>query len=222
MILRDAVSSLRGMFKLVSSDDVISDRLCAAELKNAAIKLIKQQIDKRRLFSSDNIFTTIPCLEMIQVPLAECCSYTSPCTIARSKVQIPKMGDSIYGPIVQKVSSIDGMVEFKYSDANRYVNYLQLYPEGKQKFFWKNNGYLYISDPNIETIKLIAFFEEDVPLDMLACGETLDCIPNPLDSDFKCPSYLMEDVLNIARDVILKTYKRSEQDNTENDKSEAK
>lgn len=220
---RSMVSKVRSMFKETSSDNNISDRAIADELRSTSIELIKRETDRRKLFGSDNIFTEISCLQMKPVSIAECCDYKSNCMIARSVEKLPRIGESIYGLLVQGVFSIDNTNRFEYADPSRYVSILKLYPDQKEKskFFWKRNGYLYITNPNIETVRLIAFFEEDFNKTEFDCNcEGNECPDNPLDQEFKCPGYLEGSVLRMVRDTMLKTYKQSIPDNQENDKDE--
>lgn len=224
--LRSMVSEVRSMFKLISSDDTISDRAIAAELISTSIELIKRETDKRKLFSSDNIFTEISCLQMKEVPLSECCDYVSDCKIARSVDKVPRIGENIYGLLLQGVFTTDARSKkFDYVDIGRYINILDLYPNSrdKHKYFWKSNGYIYVTDPNIEEIKLIAFFEEFVDKTKYGCGcEDNNCPDNPLDLEFKCPGYLYGPVLRMVRDTMLKTYKQSQPDKQEDDKDDSK
>src|SRR6185437_4931310 len=106
---REMVSKIRSSFKLIALDNLVTDRFIANELKSVAFKLIKQQQDKRKLLSSPTIFTELKCLELEEIPLAQCCNYTSPCTIRRSIKRLPKLGESSnFGILVQGVFSIDG------------------------------------------------------------------------------------------------------------------
>jgi hypothetical protein len=216
--LREAVSQIRTSFKLLSSDNLISDRAIANELKSVASLLIKRELDKRLLYSSDSIFTELPCIQMEEVPLSQCCNYVSPCMIARSKETLPKIGENKYGLLTQYVASMDKKVMFKFSDPNRYVTLLQLYP-GKQieKYYWIQNEYLYITDPNIESVRLSAYFEEDVDFAIYTCADPAPCPTNPLDLEFKIPGYLLNNVLTMTRETLLKTYKQSKDDKTEDD-----
>lgn len=223
--LRDVVSQIRTSFKLMSSDNLISDRAIASELKSVSFQLIKQQTDKRKLMGSDTLFTQIDCLQMEPASLAECCSYTSPCQIARSVLDIPDIAENIYGPLIQGVYSIDKKNVFDYIDPNRYANYLSLYPkkQQKEKYFWIRNNKLYISDPNIETVVLSAFFEEDINTTIYGCGcDKQPCPQNPLDAEFKCPGYLLNSVISITRSNLVETYKRSQEDPQEDNKDQAR
>lgn len=223
MTVREAVSQIRTMNKWISSDDLITDRAVASEIKSVSQLLIKQQTDKRKLMASNSIFTQIDCVEMEAAQLAECCSYTSPCQIGKSKQKIPKIGDNIYGLLIQGVYSIDKRVKFDYIDPNRYANFLNLYPKSDKKFFWVRNDHLYITDPDIEIVALSAFFEDDVDTSLYNCDcDGQDCPPNPLDKEFKCPGFLINNVFTITRDNLTRSYRNSVEDKTENNLSEAK
>ena len=65
--LRKLVSDVRSMHKILSTDALITDRAIASEVKNNAQLLIKRETNLRKLWASDTLFTTIPCLEMVEV-----------------------------------------------------------------------------------------------------------------------------------------------------------
>jgi len=206
----DMISRVRSSFKLVDADNTITNRVVADELRAASIKLIKQQTDKRRLFSSDNLFTEIPCLAMEVVPLSTCCDYTAPCNIAKSVLKLPKIGENIYGPLIQGVYSVDRSVRFEYADPDRYANLLKMrHVTRDYRFFWIRNGYLYVTDPLIETVTPLCFFEEDIDVAAYSCTGPKDCPENPLYSEFKAPGYLHDDIVKMVREVIERDYKRS-------------
>lgn len=220
--VRDIVSKVRAMFKLVSKDDVISDRAIAAEVRDTSYMLIKRETDKRKLFASPNLFTEIPCVEMVEVPLTDCCSYTSPCMIAASKYPIPRIAENMYGLLIQGVYSIDRRMKFVYTTPSAYMNYLALDVKKKTDFFWVYNNHLYITNPDIQLVTLSAFFEEDVDWSLYSCSDTSTCPPNPLDLPFKCPGYLQSDVSNLTYQSLLRTYKQSKEDVVSDDNNQYK
>jgi len=222
MTNREIVSSVRSQLKQISGDNIISDRAILADLKGTATLYIKRETDKRRLLSVDSLFTTVPCLVMIQVPLAECCDYTSPCKIARSKYKIPKIGEGLWGYIIDGVYSVDGAKRFTAGTARGYTNSLKLGLKQKSEFFWIQNGYLYISNPDIELVRLRAFFEEEPTQDQLACdkSDVIDPCANPMDSPFKCPGYLIKGVLDTVIQQYTQIFKRVTEDPQDNDKDE--
>ena len=82
--LRKLVSDVRSVHKILSTDSLITDRAIASEIRNNSLLLIKRETNLRKLWATDTLFTTIPCLEMCEVPISECCNYADPCSVARS------------------------------------------------------------------------------------------------------------------------------------------
>ena len=221
--LRDSISQVRTMFKLTSFDDSISDRAIGHILKNTAIKFIKQQVERRKLFASPNLFTPLDCVPMIEVPLSECIDYISEKTISRSKYKLPKISESIYGLLIQGVWGLEKKVKYTETNANRYANTLRLNLKKEGHYYWLLNDYLYVSDSGVESISTAAYFEEDFDTSQYACDKRkVICPNNPLDSEFKCPSFLLADVEKETYNIILQTYKRSVGDDTSNQRDESK
>jgi hypothetical protein len=203
---------------LLSTDSLITDRAIGSEIRNNTLLLVKRETNLRKLWSTDTLFTTIPCLEMCEVPISECCNYVDDCTIARSKEKIPGISEGNYQYVIQGVYSINALggkaVKFKEITVNRFLNLLKLPVIKKESYFWISNGYLYISNPQLKAVRFVAFFEEDIPNDILYpencdCGKeyTIDeiCI-NPLDKKFAIPGYLESQVLEITSKKLLSTY----------------
>jgi hypothetical protein len=221
MTNKEAVSRIRAMFKLISSDDDISDRAILSELRSTTHQEIKRQTDKRKLLASPNIFTEIPCVEMVEANLVECCSYVSDCKIARSKYKLPKIGENIYGLLMRGVYSIDRSTSFSFITPTRYSNYVALKTKRLEDFYWVYDGYLYISNPLIEMVSVSAYFEEDVDPLLFSCSGDggNECPPNPLDLEFKCPGFLEDAIMLQVMTKFAKTYKQSIADQTEDDMS---
>jgi hypothetical protein len=100
------------------------------------------------------------------------------CTIARTKLKVPKIAEGNYQYVIQGVYSINVMSgkgkRLKEISINRYLNLLKLRIIKSEEYFWISNDYLYVTNPNIQTIRLVAMFESDVPSDVLypecCCG----------------------------------------------------
>ena len=232
--LRKLVSDIRGMHKLLSSDNLISDRVVASEIRNNTILLIKRETNLRKLWATDTLFTTIPCLEMVEVPISECCNYVDPCTVARSKYKLPRISEGNYQYLIQGVYSINAMggngTKLKEITINRYINLLKLPIIKNQEYYWiANGGYLYISNPLLKAIRFSAFFEEDVPNEIMypecGCGPvpvvpTEDWCKNPLDKEYGCPGYLEKQVLDLTSQKLLTTYFKINDDKTKDEKDD--
>jgi len=207
-ILRKLVSDVRATHKILSTDALITDRAIASEIRNNSLMMIKRETNLRKLWASDTLFTTIPCLEMVEVPISECCDYADPCTVARTKFKLPRITEGNYQYVIQGVYSINAMSgqgkKLKEITINRYVNLLKLPIIKKEEYYWISNGYLYVNNPLLKAIRLVALFEEDVPNEIMypecGCGtpeytnEQL-CM-NPLDKESPVPGYLEKQVEN--------------------------
>jgi hypothetical protein len=216
--LRKLVSDVRAMHKILSTDALTTDRAIASEIRNNSLLLIKRETNLRKLWATDTLFTTIPCLEMIEVPISECCGYTDPCTIARTKFKLPRISEGNYQYVIQGVYAINAMSgqgkKLKEISVNRYLNLLKLPVIKKEEYFWISNDYLYVTNPLLQAVRFVAFFEEDVPNDIMfpecGCGGpeyTLDQIcKNPLDKEFPLPGYLEQQVLELTSKKLLSTY----------------
>lgn len=216
--LRYLISSVRSMHKLLSTDNLITDRAIAAEIKANAILLLKRETNLRRLWATDTIFTTIPCLEMITVPVSECAEYVDDVEVARSKHKLPRIAEGIYQYLVQGVYSINVLggrgKKLKEISINRYINLLKLPYTKKDDYYWIMNDYLYISNPMVTNVRITALFEEDVPNEILypesSCGTfepTLaELCQNPLDKEYTLPGYLEKQTLSLASQALLQSY----------------
>lgn len=169
--LRKLVSDVRSTHKILSTDSLITDRAIASEVRNNTLLLVKRETNLRKLWATDTIFTTIPCLEMCEVPISECCDYVDECNIARSKYKIPKVAEGNYQYVIQGVYSINALSgkgkKLKEITINRYLNLLRLPIIKNEEYFWIVNDYLYITNPNVQLTRFTAFFEEDVPNEIL-------------------------------------------------------
>jgi hypothetical protein len=229
--LRKLVSDVRSMHKLLSTDNLITDRVVASEIKNNTQLLLKRETNLRKLWATDTIFTTIPCLEMVQVPISECCDYVDPCTVSRTKFKLPRIAEGNYQYLIQGVWSINAMggqgTRFKEVTINRYMNLLSLPLVKNQPYYWIVNGYLYVSNPLLQAVRIAAFFEEDVPNEIMfsecCCtnGVNLDeyCM-NPLDKEYGCPGYLEKQVLELTSQKLVSTYFKINDDKTSDGKDD--
>lgn len=214
---RKLISDVRAMHKLLSTDSMITDRAIMSEVKNNAFLLIKRETNLRKLWATDTVFTTIPCMELIEVPISECCDYVDPCSVARTKYKLPRITEGNYQYLIQGVYSINIMSgqgkKLKETTINRYVNLLKLPVIKNEEYYWITNDYLYVNNPLLKGIRLVALFEEDVPNEIMyapcACGSDYTdeqlCM-NPLDGKSPVPGYLEKQVLELTSQKLLSTY----------------
>ena len=230
--LRKVVSDVRAMHKLLSTDNLITDRAVASEIRNNTLLLVKRETNLRKLWATDTLFTTIPCLEMVEVPISECCEYVDPCSIGRSRFKLPRIAEGNYQYIIQGVYSINALSgvgkKLKEITINRYVNLIKLPIIKNEEYYWIQNDYLYINNPLLKAIRISALFEEDVPNDIMypecGCGgyepSIEDICKNPLDKEYALPGYLQNQVLALTSQKLLSTYFRINDDKTSDNKDD--
>ena len=216
--LRKLVSDIRSMHKILSTDSLITDRAIASEVRNNSILLIKRETNLRKLWATSTLFTTIPCLEMIEVPISECCDYQDPCNVARTRYKIPRISEGNYLYLIQGVYSINAMggtgTKLKEITINRYTNLIKLPIIKKEEYYWILNDYLYVNNPLLQAVRLAACFEQEVPNEVMypesgcgGCGPTNeDWCMNPLDKPFSLPGYLEKQVLDLTSQKLLSTF----------------
>lgn len=223
--LRNIVSTVRSSHKLLSSDGILTDRAVAAEVKTATFLLLKRETNLRKLWSTDTLFTTLPCVEMMEVPISECCEFVDECTIARSKFKIPRISEGNYQYLIQGVYSINALggkgKKLKEITVNRYTNLLKLPIIKNEHYYMIVNDYLYVTSPLVKLVRMTAFFEEDVPQNILfpdcGCGALYtdeEYCKNPLDRKFGLPGYLENQVLDLTSQKLLNRYFRIKTDMT--------
>lgn len=223
--VREIVSRVRSLDKLLNSDNTVTDRVIASELKSKATFYIRRETDRRKLWNTSTIFTNIPCIEMVKVPTSECCDYTSDQLVAKSRHKLPKISDGIYGLLIHGVFSTDSSRKLKEITLGRYINLLKLGLPGNDIYYWVYDRYLYISSPRVEIASIWAYFEEDISTELLypecSCvGEKPNPCINPLDLEFKCPGYLEDVVVKDVLQTLLATYYRVPVDHTSDNKDD--
>jgi len=214
---RRLVSDIRSMHKLISTDATITDRAILSEIKNNSFLLIKRETNLRKLWATDTIFTTLPCLEMMEVPISECGGFVDSQMISRSVHKIPNIAEGNYQYVIQGVYSINALggrgTKIKEITINRYINLLELSTIKKEIYYMIVNDYLYVTNPNIQAIRMSALFVDEVPEEILypssCCGDNVTpeerCM-NPLDREFALPGYLEKQVLELTSQKLLGSY----------------
>lgn len=231
MTYREIISDIRGMNKLLSSDNLVNDRVIMSECRSAANLIVGQALNKRKYWQSPNLFTPILCLEMEQVPLQECCEYTGEKLVAISKRKLPKIGEGLFGLAVSGVFGIEFSQKFNPTNPNRYSNLLKLNVPNKDKYFWiTNDSKIVVTNEDTKKINLFAYFTEPVPNDLLFPGKDCDCIvkpsisdlcANPLDQPFRFPEERLFDLKQLVYKNLLATYFGIKQDVTSNQNDES-
>jgi hypothetical protein len=202
--IREAISRVRNTIKGVNSDLFMTDRYLYGVVLKYAKTLIRRQDNENKIFKFHSLFTTLPCVELIEVDKVEACceGIKSGCIIMRSKDKIPDVLEGAYGPIIRTVSSIDGsvIVYRTYPTIYTRLTHTSGYKYNKSKYYWYVNGYLYIPNVEWESVSVTALFEEDTSL--YTCTKEDDC-QVAQDRSMPVPEYLFAEIEQYALKEIL-------------------
>lgn len=228
MVARELVSTIRSAHKLLSADQTINDRTILSIAVRNRNYLVNQKLGERKLWQTDGLFTNL-CLEMIQVPLSECCNYTSDCMISRSKYELPKISEGLYNYAIQGIYNVDTSKKLAEITPDRYINILSLPQRRKQTYVWIQNNFVYATNEDLEALRISAFFEDhEIPINLLYpdcnCGnkkyDNANLCSNPLDREFKIAGYLVQAVVDMTSRYLLQTYHNLAVDRTSNNLDE--
>ena len=85
--IREAISRIRNVFKLVNEDAFLTDRFIYSLLIKHSKTLIRRQDVENKLMQYDSLFETLPYVELIEVDKieADCARLKTGCKIMRTK-----------------------------------------------------------------------------------------------------------------------------------------
>lgn len=200
--LREVISQIRVPNKAVNADTKITSRYIYSLLKKHRDHLINQVDSKFYLYKLNELFQIKRCVKVIPVPtIDECCNVKTNCKIYRTKDKLPGIINSYGGPIIRRVTSIDGSTEIlgisDFEWNRKLENPDSKYDKGKY-YYWKD-GYLYFPNMNWKKVEIEAYFFEDA---VVECDESDKCT-SLLDKPFRIPSKLLAQCIqNVFNDLV--------------------
>lgn len=211
---RQIISDIRSMNKLLQADNIINDRVVLSEIKAAANMIVLQAFEKRKYSQSPNLYTFIPCLEFEQIPLADCCDYVGERKVSISKIALPKIGEGNFGSAVQGIFGLDNSKKYNETNPNRFSNILKLEIKDNNYFWIRNDGRIVITDEDVRSVHLYAYFTELIPNELLVpkvgcnCGrlDVASLCANPLDQKFPFIDGREFDLKQLVYKNLLTTY----------------
>jgi hypothetical protein len=215
MRIDDIISRVKALYnKGVETDDSrLSDRLVYDKIKSVRSLLIKREIDKKRQVS-DWIVQTIPCFELTAALPNDCTSCSIPpagCKILKSVKKLPKPVQSVVGPELESVTTMDGnkvfsktnWVKKRYKSGDKYTSQVEDY--------FIKDGHLFITTNSLlKYITISGVFED--PLEVVgldACG--VPCI-NPLEQEFYLDGHLTDALIEMTVAEFMGVMKSAPED----------
>lgn len=208
-IISDIVNDLRAL----DLDDRVSKKYILSKLRNYAALFIKRDADTRRLLNIAEIWTDVPCVELCEMPLVDCCNIDIPnCkTVMRSRYKIPEVLQTLYKELLQVFNPIYTK-EFIATTPQQYKNIItREFVDKRLKYYWLSNGYLVVPDAMVSTVTVRGVFlnpAEALKLNSCNTDEDSACV-SLLDQPFTCPDYLVTVVKQEALKDLYNFYKRN-------------
>lgn len=221
-IISDILTDLRAN----NIDDKVSKRYILNKLRDFSALMIKRDAEMRRILGLSELWTDVPCVELCEAPLVECCNVDIPnCdTVMRSRKKIPKMYQTMYKELIQ-VFNVKYAREFRQITPQEYKNIISReYQDRRIKYFWISNDYLVIPDAMIDVVNIRGVFLNPADAKKLNSCEKQsdDKCPSLLDQQFVCPDYLLPVVKQEVLKDLFSFYKRNILDEAPNSNTNLK
>jgi len=201
----DATSRVRNVLKAVKEDPFMTDRFLYSLIMKYAKLLIYRQDQKGKIKEYTNLFSVIPCMELIEVDKVDACciGIRTGCTFRRTKDKLPQLVDGAKGPIFRAVTTLDQSQRLEETYATIYTNYTKTssFKYITSKYFWYIDGYIYIPNVEWEGIRIEAIFDGDTSA-FDCTATTNDCIPEQ-DRLMAVPENLFAEIEQMVLKEIL-------------------
>jgi hypothetical protein len=198
MNINEFISQVKSSNKYIFDDNLISDRQIFNTGRTIASLLIKQEVNKRRLLNSDNVFTPIECLDLKLVDLTEC-GVDSCNKGRRSLQQLPELEEGVFGYTIQGVYNLDNSEEIFPTTIREFINLDKLRRKPNKLYYMIKNKYLYILNPDIVCVN-IYIYSPDNTFELTECQSMYE-------GELKLPPYLKKTFYDMISSELLNYHK---------------
>ena len=203
----EIISQIRTSNKSIQDDSNITDRFVYRIAKTQAAFLLRQELNKRRLLTSDNVYQTYECLDLVLVDGTECDCTTK---VRRSKDPLPQIEEGLYSYFIQGIFNPSNSAEIFPTSFRQNINYNKLRVKERRNFYLIKNRYLYVLNEDIETVNIYAYFTEAI--------NAPEC-SSMYEREFKFPPYLLSGLFSLCNNELL-NYHRLPKDVEDNNREE--
>ena len=191
----EAISRVRNALKAVKEDPFLTDRSIYFSIIKYGKTLLKREDNANKLMKISSLFTYLPFVELIDVDKVEagCTGVYSECYFKRTKEKLPDVFTGAFGPIFRTVSSIDGTIKVFRTEPGTFVSMSKTtsFKYNTRKYFWFQNGYLYLPNVDWDAIKIEAVFEGSTG--DFQCNPEDQCVIKQ-DQPLSIPEYLFSEI----------------------------
>ncbi len=219
-ILRQVLSDLSSDINALNIDDRKSFRFLASKFRDKIQVFIRQDMRAREMLRESNIWKPIRYVDLELIDAIDCCiGDTEDLTISRSKIKIPEAYSTTYGNLI-KVFTLDEQQEYKEIKGYQYKEQ-QAREYGNGKYFWLENGYLFIPATTIKKVKVLIVAKNPLEVDII--NKDKSPCTSPLDAELNYPAYLItvakQEVLKELAGITTKVVPDEKPNENENEKS---
>lgn len=222
--LREIISQVKIPNKFVNSDTKVTNKFIYSLLTKHRDYLVGQLDGRFQLVKLNYLFQSWRCVDLIPAPtISECCGVKTSHTIYRTKLKLPKAITASIGPIISRVSSIDGSEELfaiTPGEWNRKMEDTNFQKYNKDKYYFYSDGYLYFPNLSWKKIQIEAYFEDHLEkmTNDCECDKSEDC-ETMLDKPFRVPEKILAVVVDNVNKEILQYFQRIQPDDTDYNKN---
>lgn len=213
---RQAIESLRQKLMERNADSVLTNQFLYTVLEEHAKWLIKREVSAGKIYRDVSLFQRLT-IDLIEVPLVDSClNIRTNCKIYRSKKKLPEIWTDNNGPILKAAISIDGSVDFFYTNPVTYQSKINDPYQRKSgmKYSFFEDGYLWVPEHNPHKLVVSAYFVDDLALyedDCDDCNKEKGCVKF-LDTEFRVPNALQAEMYAKALEQLAGVTKRLPED----------
>lgn len=216
MTNREIIAKLRKRIQEKDIDSTFTNKFLYSSLKEHAKWLIKREISADRIYRSRDLFQTRPCMPVVKASkISDCCPIKTKCIVYRTRYKLDEAWSDEYGPLITRVTSIDGSVEFMPLSVQDYKRkkdspYAQY---DKALYVFYDDNYLWFEEEAPKKINITYFPQDDITGKY---GCTPDCCDNIcvsiLDKKFMIPGWVEAELLDKLVNQLTGTTKRMPED----------
>lgn len=190
------VSIVENTLKGNSKDGRISRRYILSLGYSTAKFLISQKLSDMSLYKEDNIYTTVNCVELIDVDKISCpiFEFRTCQELKRSKKKLPELIYSRHGHSIKEVTALDEQYIFKPSTVSQYRRNKNRSQKSKDLYFYVKDGYLYIPDSQIKLVDIYILTQDLYELEQCSECSGKNC-QSAWEYEFVCPDKLLDVVV---------------------------
>ncbi len=218
----DVVSRIRNLMKSVNQDAFLTDRFIYSVVLKHASWLLKREDGAYKLIKFRSAFETLEYVDLVEVNKIEasCSGLKSDCTIKRTELKLPIFLEGYWGPLISRVTSIDGSTELQPTTPTDYIKIANSknFKYNTTNYYWYLNDYIYLPDVDWDAIMIEAICEGDTSkFKCPDCKSNIHCLPRQA-QNFNVPDYLMGELeSNVLKDMaVMVQYPEDDKPNKEN------